>query len=266
MDDLSAPEKRSPEPSAFIRPPGLEMAMGLAIFTFCLTAFHGMQVILFIRRVMANTPELAGRAFSFDILQEDIFETRWAELSANGDAIAQVSFWSGLIGLALVLLMTWRWKRGRTPTFLALAPAPPREFLKWTVVFLSIFLVLEVIGHLLPDAGNDFMAKVLGSSTNKLLLLLGVGVMPALFEEFLLRGLLYGSLRHVMEHHIAIAIVAGLFTMLHMQYEWYVLLLIVLPMGVALGYARANGGSIWVPVLLHLLNNCASILLPDIWS
>jgi membrane protease YdiL (CAAX protease family) len=90
--------------------------------------------------------------------------------------------------------------------------------------------------------------------------------MPALFEEFLLRGLLYGSLRHVLDHHKAIAIVAGLFTLLHPQYDWYVLLLIVLPMGVMLGYARANSGSIWVPVFLHMLNNTLSILLPAWWS
>ncbi|MBL8010810.1 MAG: CPBP family intramembrane metalloprotease, partial [Flavobacteriales bacterium] len=173
---------------------------------------------------------------------------------------------SGLIGLALVLALTWWWKRGRMTAFLALRPAPPREFVKWTVVFVSVFLVLEVIGHLLPEAGNAFMEKVLASTTDRTLLLIGVGIMPALFEEFLLRGLLYGSLRHVMDHHVAIALVAGLFTLLHMQYEWYVLLLIVLPMGVALGYARANSGSIWVPVLLHMVNNCASILLPQVWS
>jgi membrane protease YdiL (CAAX protease family) len=265
MDDLSAPEKRSPEPS-FIRPPGLEMAMGLALFTFCFTLFYMAQLVLVILHARSVDPAFADRSLFSGLLTDEAFQQRVTEQFTNGDAIAFVSLGSGLIGLATVLLVTWRWKRRRTRTFLALAPAPPREFLKWTVVFVSVFVVLEVIGHLLPDAGNAFMEQVLGSSTNRLMLVLGVGVMPALFEEFLLRGLLYGSLRHVLDHHVAIALVAGLFTLLHLQYEWYVLLLIVLPMGVALGYARANGGSIWVPVLLHMLNNCASILLPDLWS
>ena len=135
--------------------------------------------------------------------------------------------------------------------------------MKWTVVFVALFAVLEVIEQLFPDPENAFMTKVLNSSTNTALLLLGVGVMPALFEEFLLRGLLYGSLRHLLDHHVTIALVAGLFTLLHPQYEWYIQLLVVLPMGIVLGYARANSGSIWVPVLLHMLNNCASILLPQ---
>jgi len=240
--------------------------MGIALFTFCFSAFYATQVACFIQQVMASTPELAGVSFSSGLLSDDRFESRWIELSTNGDVLGMVSLCSGLLGVVLVVSMTYWWKRGRFITFMAIKPAPAREFLKWTVVFLGVFAVLEFIEHLLPDQEIAFMSKVLGSTTNRLLLLIGVGVMPALFEEFLLRGLLYGSLRHVLDHHKAIAIVAGLFTLLHPQYEWYVLLLIVLPMGVMLGYARANSGSIWVPVFLHMLNNCLSILLPGWWS
>ncbi len=238
--------------------------MGIALFSLCFTLFYTAQLVMLV--VFARNTGPADQLPLGTLLQDVAFQERLAGLLTNGDAIAFVSLWSGLIGLAVVLLAAWRWKRRRMRTFLALPLAPPREFLKWTVVFMSVFAVLEVVSHLLPEAGNAFMEQVLGSSTDRLLLLLGVGVMPALFEEFLLRGLLYGSLRHVMDHHVAIALVAGLFTLLHLQYQWYVLLLIVLPMGVALGYARANSGSIWVPVLLHMLNNCASILLPDLWS
>ena len=54
------------------------------------------------------------------------------------------------------------------------------------------------------------MEKVLASVTNYPMLVLGLGIMPAIFEEFLLRGLLYGSLRHLMDKHVAVAIVAGI--------------------------------------------------------
>lgn len=92
--------------------------------------------------------------------------------------------------------------------------------------------------------------------------LLGAALMPALFEEFLFRGLLFGSLRHMLDKHSAIAITAGVFTFIHMQYDWYLLLLQVLPLGVFLGYARANTGSIWTSIVLHFTNNAASVLLP----
>jgi len=33
-------------------------------------------------------------------------------------------------------------------------------------------------------------------------------------------------------------------------------------MGVVLGYARSRSGSIWVPVLLHMVNNLITIVFP----
>jgi membrane protease YdiL (CAAX protease family) len=87
-----------------------------------------------------------------------------------------------------------------------------------------------------------------------------VGIVAPLFEEFLLRGLLFGTARHVVDEHASVAITAGVFTIMHLQYEVLVMLLI-LPLGIVLGYARARTGSIWVPILLHVMNNLASVLL-----
>ncbi|MBS1546956.1 MAG: CPBP family intramembrane metalloprotease, partial [Bacteroidetes bacterium] len=65
------------------------------------------------------------------------------------------------------------------------------------------------------------------------------------------------------DKHVSVAIVAGVFTVVHQQYDWYILLLYVLPMGVFLGYARANTGSIWTGVFLHMVNNVLSMVLPQ---
>jgi membrane protease YdiL (CAAX protease family) len=105
------------------------------------------------------------------------------------------------------------------------------------------------------------MQQVIGSTTNMLWLMIGVGIVAPLFEEFLLRGLLFGSIRHMADEHASVALTAGVFALMHMQYDVAVMLLI-LPMGVVLGYARARSGSIWVPVLLHMLNNLVTVLLP----
>jgi membrane protease YdiL (CAAX protease family) len=105
------------------------------------------------------------------------------------------------------------------------------------------------------------MAKVIGSTSNMFWLFLGVGIMAPLFEEFLLRGLLFGSIRHMADEHATVALTAGVFTLMHMQYDAPVMLLI-LPMGVVLGYARSRSGSIWVPILLHVANNVVSLVAP----
>ncbi|MFT3885418.1 MAG: type II CAAX endopeptidase family protein [Flavobacteriales bacterium] len=262
MEPSSEPEKQSPEPS-YIRPPGLEFGRGLAIFSLVFMAFFGAQIVFFIERVMRLTPDLRVQGFSFRLLESERFRERWLELSSNGDALSLVSLLSGAIGIVLLFILVRSWKKGRTAQFLAMRLPDPKAALAWTGLFLLVFTVLETIAYFFPAMDSEFMKKVLASVTNYPMLVLGVCVLPALFEEFLLRGLLYGSLRHLLDKHVAIALVAGLFTLIHQQYEWYVQLFYVLPQGVFLGYARANTGSIWTSVFLHLLNNVLSIVLPQ---
>lgn len=261
MEEPSVPEKPRIEPTQ-LRPPGLEMARGLLYFGFIFITFMFIQMAVLIWRVIALTPELAKEGFSMAMLDTPAFQERWVVLAANGDVLSLVSLLSGAAGMALLLVFTIRWKRARTGFFLALGFPKLKALLMWTGFFILLFAALEAIAMFLPEMNSVFMQKVLSSVTNYPMLILGLGVMPALFEEFLLRGLLYGSLRHLMDKHVAVAIVAGVFTMVHQQYDWYILLLYVLPLGVFLGYARANTGSIWTSVFLHLLNNCASMVLP----
>lgn len=262
MEDPSAQEKPQLDFTP-LRPPGLEMARGLLYFVLVFMTFMFTQMVFLIWRVMALTPSLGKNGFSLDLLDTPAFQQRWTELAANGDVLSVVSLGSGAVSLALLLFVIYRWKRSRTAFFLALGWPSLKSFLAWTGFFILLFAALEAIAMIFPEFNSDFMEQVLSSVTNYPMLVLGLGIMPAIFEEFLLRGLLYGSLRHVMDKHVSIAIVAGVFTVVHQQYDWYILLFYVLPLGVFLGYARANTGSIWTGVFLHLLNNCASMLLPQ---
>lgn len=261
MEEPSAQGKPQLDPTLF-RPPGLEMARGLLYFTLVFMVFMFMQMAVMIWRVMALSPALAQQGFSLALLDTPAFQERWQEVGMQGDVLALVGLVSGGACLLLLLWLAFRWKNKRTGHFLALGMPTLRSLFLWTGFFLVVFAALEAITFLLPEMDSEFMRQVLSSATNYPLLFLGLGLMPALFEEFLLRGLLYGSLRHLLDKHVSVAIVAGVFTMLHQQYDWYILLLYVLPLGVFLGYARANSGSIWTAVFLHLLNNVASMLLP----
>ncbi len=87
--------------------------------------------------------------------------------------------------------------------------------------------------------------------------------MPALFEEFLLRGLLYGSLRHLLDKHVSVAIVAGLFTLIHPQYEWYVQLFYVLRSASSSATRAPTPAPSGWACSLHMVNNCLSIVLPQ---
>jgi membrane protease YdiL (CAAX protease family) len=262
MEEPSGPEKPQFRPT-LIKPPGLEMARGLLLFSLVFLVFMFVQMAVLVWRVFALTPSFAQQGFSMAILDTQPFLQRWRELSGNGDVLSVVSLLSGLAGLALLLIITYNWKLSRTWQFLALRPPTLRPVLTWTGLFIVLFAALQALSLLFPEMNSDFMAKALASVTNYPVLILGMGIVPAVFEEFLLRGLLYGSLRHLLDKHVSIAIVAGIFTLIHQQYDWHILLLYVLPMGVFLGYARANTGSIWTGDFLHMLNNCVSMMLPQ---
>ena len=211
--------------------------------------------------IAARTPELADARFSFSWFSDPVFVERLTELGFNGDLVGMESAWSGGVCTALILLTTWLWKRERQSAFLGLGFPPWRDLLKWGGLFLLMLVGIELLARAFPVFQTDFMQKVVGSATNLPLLVLGVVVLGPLFEEFLLRGLLYGSVRHIADEHLSVAVTAGVFALMHLQYSLPIMLLI-LPMGVVLGYARARSGSIWVPVLLHVANNAMSVMWP----
>ncbi|MCB0764301.1 MAG: CPBP family intramembrane metalloprotease [Flavobacteriales bacterium] len=262
MDTPSAPEERSTDNTAYLRPPGLEFAMGVALFGVIVLVFFLVQSAVFIQGVIDGSPDLTQQGFSFSMLDDPALKERMAGFMLNGDLVAKAAAWSALIGACLILISVLLWKRGATQGFLGLRTPTWRAMLAWTAIFIILGVLIESLSYLFPVFRTDFMAQVVESTGNMFLLYVGVGILAPLFEELLLRGLLYGSLRHILDQHASVAISAGVFTMMHMQYSWAVMLLI-LPMGVVLGYARARSGSIWVPFVLHMLNNMASVAFPS---
>lgn len=263
MEDQSAREQRSADDQrpAYERPPGMEFGMGTAMFAIVLLAFFLLQSGVFIAGVYSSSPEFVEQGFSLGLLSDDGFRARMDQLLYNGDLVAKQALWSGLIGSLLILALVFRWKGAATVDLLGLRLPPIKRFLPWLGLFVLLIVVIELMARLSPAFRTDFMERIIGSATNLPLLFLGVGIMAPLFEELLLRGLLFGSVRFIQDEHATVAITAGVFALMHLQYNWAIMLLIV-PMGMVLGYARSRSGSIWVPVLLHVLNNSISVL----WS
>lgn len=235
--------------------------MGVALFAITIMGFMVVQTAVFIQGVLRLSPDLAPDGFSTGLIQDAAFRARMDELIHHGDLVAEQAVWSGLAGLLFILGTVYLWKRARMADFLGLRAPRLRHVGLWLGMFILLGLLIEGLSYLSPAFDTDFMERVIATNSDRMLLLLGVGLLAPLFEEFLLRGLLLGSLRHITEEHAAVALSAGVFTLMHLQYSWTVMLLI-LPMGVVLGYARTRSGSIWVPVLLHVANNTVSVFWP----
>lgn len=95
----------------------------------------------------------------------------------------------------------------------------------------------------------------------RILIWLGTVVAAPFGEELFFRGALMGWLLTKMKNkHVAIWIVALVFSAVHMQWTGFPGRLLI---GGMLGYVAIYGG-LWMAILFHFLNNLLALLLPDI--
>ncbi|MBL7851149.1 MAG: CPBP family intramembrane metalloprotease [Cyclobacteriaceae bacterium] len=80
-----------------------------------------------------------------------------------------------------------------------------------------------------------------------------IAVVPALGEELVFRGLIQNEFRRAFGNpHVAIWLSAAFFSAFHMQFFGFFPRLIL---GAVMGYVYYWSGNLWIPILLHFLNN-----------
>lgn len=85
-----------------------------------------------------------------------------------------------------------------------------------------------------------------------------IAIIPAFGEEFLFRGVILRLFKEWTKNaHIAVLISAFLFSALHMQFYGFMPRFLL---GIILGYLFVWSGSIWVPMLIHFINNAFAII------
>lgn len=88
--------------------------------------------------------------------------------------------------------------------------------------------------------------------------LLMIAIIPGIGEELLFRGVLQNIFtRWVKNPHLAIWIVAILFSAIHVQFYGFLPRML---MGALFGYLYYWGKSIWLPILAHFANNAYAVI------
>lgn len=148
--------------------------------------------------------------------------------------------------------------------------------------FAGVFTILPLVGILtqwnmsmdLPDsmAGTEEWMKrsegaaakiteaflAVGSVKGLLVNILIIGILPAVGEELLFRGGVQQLFNKMgANKHIAIILTAALFSAFHMQFYGF---LPRFALGLSLGYAFYLSGNLWIPILMHFVNNTFSVV------
>ena len=95
-----------------------------------------------------------------------------------------------------------------------------------------------------------------------LMVVISTAIVPALVEEFAVRGAVLGTLRRFGDG-FAIIVSAIIFGLMHGNLVQMPFAFVV---GLALGYAVVKTGSVWTGVVIHFINNFVSILLDEFIS
>lgn len=106
---------------------------------------------------------------------------------------------------------------------------------------------------------NMVNVMISGTSISALIInILLVGLLPAIGEELLFRGVIQKHLAAIFKnHHTAIFIAAFLFSAVHFQFYGFIPRLLL---GMIFGYLVYYSGSLWTAIYAHFFNNSMAVI------
>lgn len=132
------------------------------------------------------------------------------------------------------------------------------SIMSWAMNLLPVPALFQELEELTSKIYDEMMAE--REPVSRLLIWLGTVVAAPFGEELFFRGALMGwILTKIKNKHVAIWIVALIFSMVHMQWSGFPARLLI---GGILGYVALYGG-LWMAILFHLLNNLLALVLPE---
>ena len=133
---------------------------------------------------------------------------------------------------------------------------------KLIILFFLLLMFMETLTYIYPNIFDDkFAVDIYQSTNNKFVLFLGIVLFGPIFEELLFRGFLFKGLENSLGGNNAIILSAFLFSIVHIQYSIWILLFMIFPMAVFLGYVRYKTQSLLFPISFHCLNNLITFFL-----
>lgn len=119
---------------------------------------------------------------------------------------------------------------------------------------------LEVYFREMEDQALEITQKMLNVTTiNGLIFnLLVIAVMPAVGEELICRGVLQNIFSEKWNKNVAVWIVAIIFSLIHFQMYGFLPRMVL---GAVLGYLLVWSGSLWLPILVHFINNATIVMI-----
>lgn len=224
------------------------LGLSLAIFVI----YSVLQsIILFAHIFVSNTFENVDSFVKFISNEDNML---------NGNSFGFTAIVSGILGWLIVIGFTKTKKNIDLKNYLGFHKVDWKKAWIWPILLL-LYMVLEeqLMTHFPTLFESDFAEKLISTTDNLWVLLLGVGIVAPIFEELLFRGFMYKGLANKYGGISAAIITSLIFAAIHIQYNPLIIILLI-PVGLILGLSRYYTKSIWVPIILHCINNSSGII------
>ncbi len=179
----------------------------------------------------------------------------YAKMGAPGVAVQQ-----GFV-IAVPIFFAWYMKADHKRLFMLHAPTI-KDLIGGVFIGAGAWPIAMIIGTLLSpifkqSLENTSELENMIADTPTFIVLIVAAVMPAICEEVLFRGFTFGTLKSKYKPAVAVAATSIIFAAYHMSVIRFFALL---PLSFALTYAAYKTDSIFVTMLMHLINNSFSLI------
>ncbi len=222
------------------------------------TILWGIAIAFIFVVVQAVTALAIGLGGEQNLTEQELLDLM-ASANQNGVLLSIATFSSTVICCALIAGVI-KLKRGSDlADYLALRPVSLKTLLRWLGLMAIFIAVTDLASFILGrPIVPDFMKTVYASANPVWLIWIALVIAAPIFEEAFFRGFLFkGFSASFMGPIGAIALTAGLWALIHTQYDLYGIGTIFC-LGLLIGLARLRTGSLWVPMAMHAMTNFVS--------
>ncbi len=201
--------------------------------------------------------------------QYDSFEVKGGMITVNDDrqlSLMEIPLagpgllWGSVAG-SLIILVAGYFLGSRSWRRLGFSGFTLRAWLPWLGAFFLFGMVAHYLERHFPEFRSEDMETMIRASlSSPVMVFLGIGILAPIFEELVFRGLLFEHIANLWGGMVAVIITALIFTVIHLQYNAYILSALVI-LAFILGMMRLRTGSIWPSTIIHVVNNCMSVWL-----
>ncbi len=204
---------------------------------------------------------LIGVTAIFGIGDERDWVEKVTAYSKDGDVLGLIAFFTILFVCPLC------WFLGKMKPgwggweYLGTRSVPIWKYFAWVIGFMAMVFGLNFLVTHFGLAETPKSMIEMGQTTDyPILLILGVCLGAPLVEEFIFRGILFrGWVSSQVGLWGTIFLTSAIWAGIHLQYELALITLLFF-MGLVLGIARHVTGNVWVPVVMHAVNNAFAVI------